>query len=112
MVEPARAVIAVRVGDEVRLDRGRALLCELLAALVEAQGAVVSPEALFRRVWGGPEYHALRHRNTLYVALRRLRQSLRDLCGDDGEDRRDRAPAAGGSRTSVDAAVIRPADAD
>jgi hypothetical protein len=111
VIEPARAVIAVRVAGEVRLDRGRALLCELLAALVEAQGAVVSPEALFRRVWGGPEYHALRHRNTLYVALRRLRQSLRDLCGDDQEIVET---AAGGWRVAdpIDAVVIRPADAD
>jgi len=27
-------------------------------------------------VWGGTEYHPLRHRNSVYVALARLRESL------------------------------------
>jgi hypothetical protein len=29
------------------------------------------------------EYHPLRHRNRLYVALKRLRTTLVELCGDD-----------------------------
>ncbi len=107
VVEPARALIVL--GG--KSDRGRALLCELLAALVEAGGAVVSPEALFLAVWGGVDYHPLRHRNTLYVALKRLRAALRELRGDEVEIVET---AAGGWRLAdrVDAIVIRPIDAD
>jgi DNA-binding winged helix-turn-helix (wHTH) protein len=109
VVEPARAALTVRNGKDAKVDRGRPLLCELLAVLVEAQGQVVSPEALFRQVWGGPEYHPLRHRNTLYVGLKRLRQALRDLVGDDREIVET---ASGGWRLAdgVDAIVVRPAD--
>jgi DNA-binding winged helix-turn-helix (wHTH) protein len=110
VVEPARASLTARGPDGApRVDRGRPLLCELLAVLVDAQGQVVSPEALFLQVWGGPEYHPLRHRNTLYVGLKRLRQALRDLFGDDREIVET---AAGGWRLAdgVDAIVVRPAD--
>jgi hypothetical protein len=105
VVEPARAVIAIGGHS----DRGRALLCELLAALIEAGGAVVSPEALFLAVWGGVEYHPLRHRNTLYVALKRLRAALRELRGDDVEIIET---AAGGWRLAdrIDAIVLRPVE--
>ena len=36
----------------------------------------ISLEDLHFRVWGGTEYHPLRHRNAVYVALTRLRESL------------------------------------
>jgi hypothetical protein len=86
IVEPSRAAITVTMpGGELRIDRGRPLACELLAALVEAQGQPVTAEQLFLGVWGGHEYHPLRHRNTVYVAVKRLRQTLRALLDDDRE---------------------------
>lgn len=107
VVEPARAVITARVGEESRVDRGRPLACELLAVLVETQGAVIAAEQLFLSVWGAREYHPLRHRNTLYVAVKRLRTTLRELLGDDRELIET---AAGGWRVvdDLDAIVIRP----
>lgn len=109
VVEPVRAVITCSAGDQIRVDRGRPLACELLAALVEAAGAVASAEQLFLAVWGGREYHPLRHRNTVYVAVKRLRQTLRALVDDD---RDVIETAAGGWRLAdgIDAIVVRPAD--
>jgi hypothetical protein len=109
VVEPVRAVITCTAADAVRVDRGRPLACELLAALVEAAGAVLSAEQLFLVVWGGREYHPLRHRNTVYVAVKRLRQTLKALVGDDREVIET---AAGGWRLAdgIDAIVVRPAD--
>jgi tetratricopeptide (TPR) repeat protein len=110
VVEPARAAITATIGpNDIRVDRGRPLACELLAALVEAQGGVVPAETLFLGVWGGREYHPLRHRNTLYVAIKRLRTTLRDLLG---EDREIVETAAGGWRLAdgIDAIVVRPLD--
>lgn len=109
VVEPVRAVITCTVGAEVRVDRGRPLACELLAALVEAAGAVLSAEQLFLAVWGGREYHPLRHRNTVYVAVKRLRQTLRALYDDEREVIET---AAGGWRLAddIDAVVVRPVD--
>ncbi|MCB9559680.1 MAG: helix-turn-helix domain-containing protein [Kofleriaceae bacterium] len=107
VVEPSRSTITAATGGEVRVDRGRPLACELLAALVEAQGAAVSAEQLFLGVWGGHEYHPLRHRNTVYVAVKRLRQTLRTLLEDDRE--LIETTAAGWRLVDhVDVAVIRP----
>jgi DNA-binding response OmpR family regulator/tetratricopeptide (TPR) repeat protein len=107
VVEPARAMITVRGGKS---ESGRPLTCELLARLIEAQGQVVAADALFRDVWGGRDYHPLRHRNTVYVAVKRLRQMLRKLLGE----RNVIETAAGGWRMAddVDAASIRPAGAE
>ena len=107
VVEPARAVITARVGDDARIDRGRPLACELLAVLIETQGAVIAAEQLFLAVWGAREYHPLRHRNTLYVAVKRLRTTLRELLQDERELIET---AAGGWRIvdDLDAIVIRP----
>jgi DNA-binding response OmpR family regulator/tetratricopeptide (TPR) repeat protein len=105
VVEPARAVITVRGGES---ESGRPLTCELLARLIEAQGQVVAADALFRDVWGGREYHPLRHRNTVYVAVKRLRQTLRKLFGE----RNVIETASGGWRMAddIDAASVRPVD--
>jgi hypothetical protein len=107
VIEPSRAVITARVGGVTRLDRGRPLACELFAVLVEAHGAVISAEQLFLSVWGAREYHPLRHRNTLYVAVKRLRSTLRTLLDDDRELIET---AAGGWRVidALDAIVVRP----
>lgn len=57
---------------------GRPLLCALLAHLT-SEGGGQSAEHLFYEVWGGREYHPLRHRNTIHVAIMRLRRVLHDL---------------------------------
>ncbi len=114
VVEPARTTItatdvAPHGAGDTRVDRGRPLACELLAALVEAQGVAVSAENLFLGVWGGHEYHPLRHRNTVYVAVKRLRQTLRVLLDDERE--LIETTAAGWRLADfVDVAVIRPVD--
>jgi tetratricopeptide (TPR) repeat protein len=59
--------------------KGRPITCRLMAALIEAEGGVVAAESLYKQVWEAPEYHPLRHRNTLYVAINRLRKTLREL---------------------------------
>lgn len=65
-----------------RAVKGRPMTCKLLAALIEAQPATVTAEHLYLVVWGAVEYHPLRHRNTVYVAINRLRRTLRDLFPD------------------------------
>ena len=94
--------IGARKGDYAHMR-------ELLAALVEGAGAVASAEQLFLAVWGGREYHPLRHRNTVYVAVKRLRQTLKTLVDDD---RDVIETAAGGWRLAdgIDAIVVRPVD--
>ena len=111
VIEPVRAVITCNHAGQVAIDRGRPLACELFAALVEAHGAVVSAEQLFLTVWGGREYHPLRHRNTLYVAIKRLRTTLRELLG---EEREIIETAAGGWRLAdgIDAVSVRQLEGD
>jgi hypothetical protein len=74
-VDEVRGVIVARRG--AREIGGRPMLCALLSVLVQARGEPVSPETLYRHVWGVTEYHPLRHRNALYVAINRLRSCLR-----------------------------------
>lgn len=62
-----------------QLVSGRPQMCAVLAQLVTAGLAGADSERLFREVWKGTEYHPLRHRNTIHVALTRLRQLLREL---------------------------------
>ena len=42
----------------------------------------MSAETLYTQVWGAAEYHPLRNRNALYVALNRLRKSLKEPFGE------------------------------
>jgi DNA-binding winged helix-turn-helix (wHTH) protein len=79
IVDVAHATIATRRA----VVKGRPIACALLACLVDARGEVVPADVLYRTAWGASEYHPLRHRNTLYVALKRLRIVLAELCGDD-----------------------------
>lgn len=58
--------------------RGRTGLVTLLAHLAATRPVPVPADELYRVVWGG-EYHALRNRNTLYVALNRARNALERL---------------------------------
>jgi DNA-binding winged helix-turn-helix (wHTH) protein len=64
----------------VRSDHGELPLppqrMQILEQLIHAGGAGMSLEDLHLRVWRGTEYHPLRHRNAVYVALTRLRESL------------------------------------
>ncbi len=80
LVDEVRAVIIARRG-EVEIT-GRPMQCALLSVLVQARGESVSPDTLYRRVWGVDEYHPLQHRNALYVAINRLRKMLRDVLPD------------------------------
>ncbi|MBK9034810.1 MAG: helix-turn-helix domain-containing protein [Myxococcales bacterium] len=76
-VDERRAVIVARQGAvEIK---GRPMLCALLAVLVQARGAPVSPEVLYQQAWGVATYHPLQHRNALYVAINRLRSCLREI---------------------------------
>lgn len=71
----------------VALDRGEVLSgssalklppqrLNLLAALARASRSGLTLEDLYTSVWAGTQYHPLRHRNTIYVGLNRLRESL------------------------------------
>ena len=53
----------------------------LLSVLAEAGDGGASLEEIFAKVWGGT-FHPLRHRNAVYVALARLKESLRPLARD------------------------------
>ena len=75
-VDEIRSVIGARRG-EVEI-KGKPMLCALLSVLIQARGKPVSPDTLYKRVWGVTEYHPLQHRNALYVAINRLRSSLRE----------------------------------
>jgi DNA-binding winged helix-turn-helix (wHTH) protein len=77
VVERASGAIVGRGGD-ARVT-GVPVACRLLATLIEAGSGVVGADDLYREVWGGREYHPLRHRNTVYVAINRLRRVLDDL---------------------------------
>jgi tetratricopeptide (TPR) repeat protein/DNA-binding winged helix-turn-helix (wHTH) protein len=70
---------AVLIAGGKEAIRGRPITCRLVAALIEAEGETVAPERLYCEVWEAREYHPLRHRNTLYVAINRLRRTLRQL---------------------------------
>jgi DNA-binding winged helix-turn-helix (wHTH) protein len=76
VVDLGRNVI-LAPGREERVV-SRPLLCALLACFTPA-ATVFSAERLFYDVWGGREYHPERHRNTIYVAITRLRRALQEL---------------------------------
>jgi hypothetical protein len=101
LVDELDGTIVARRG-EVEIP-GRALQCALLSVLIRARGMPVEPGALYMQVWGATEYHPLQHRNTLYVAINRLRKSLQEaLPGREVVER-----AGGGWRIAdgVDACV-------
>ncbi|MDB4968845.1 MAG: transcriptional regulator, family, partial [Myxococcales bacterium] len=58
-------------------------LLSLLAAICEAGPAGVTPEELYLAVWDAPDYHPLRHRNAVYVAVNRLRGALEPIAGKE-----------------------------
>ncbi len=102
VVDELRAVIVARRGQlEIT---GRPMLCTLLSALIQARGAAVPPDALYRQVWGVAEYHPLQHRNTLYVAINRLRSCLREAF--PARELIERAGAGWRLADGVDACVL------
>jgi DNA-binding winged helix-turn-helix (wHTH) protein len=82
VVDVTTGTIATPAGAGVR---GRAVLSALFAHLVDAGGRPIGAEPLYRAVWGVDEYHPLRHRNTLYSAINRLRRILIALVPERGE---------------------------
>jgi tetratricopeptide (TPR) repeat protein len=83
---PEKIACVVEVDTRrVRADDGRSLSLPqqriaLLCALAEAGAEGATLEELFARVWRGT-FHPLRHRNTVYVALARLKDSLEPFAG-------------------------------
>ena len=78
-VDARNAIIVARGGEPIR---GRPMQAALLATLIRGRGEPVSAETLYTQVWGAAEYHPLRNRNALYVALNRLRKSLKEPFGE------------------------------
>ena len=80
--EPFTLTVTVDPG-EARTSSGAVELppqrVQLLACLVRAAERGASLEELHRTVWGAAEWHPLRNRNTVYVALTRLRETLGKL---------------------------------
>lgn len=70
----------VRVADGKELELPEQRLA-LLSTLAESGDGGASLEEIFARVWGG-SFHPLRHRNAVYVALARLKESLRPFARD------------------------------
>jgi DNA-binding response OmpR family regulator len=92
-------------GSELELPEQR---LALLSVLAESGSSGASLEEIFARVWGG-SFHPLRHRNAVYVALARLKESLRPFARDvriahDGDRYRLAGP--------LPVAVCRKADPD
>ena len=109
---PEKVACAVEVdARRVRADDGRSLSLPeqrvaLLCALADAGHEGATLEELFARVWKGT-FHPLRHRNSVYVALARLKDSLKPFSNDvtiahDGERYRLAGDAPVGVRRRID----------
>ncbi len=70
----------VRGADQRELELPEQRLA-LLSLLAEAGADGASLEDIFAHVWGGT-FHPLRHRNAVYVALARLKESLKPFARD------------------------------
>ncbi len=81
VVDAPRAEVHGPGGARVGTRAG-AIGLSLLRAL-SARPAGADKETLSREVWGGPDYHPLRHDNRLRVAVRKLRRWLAPLVGED-----------------------------
>ncbi|MCC6216505.1 MAG: AAA family ATPase [Polyangiaceae bacterium] len=105
-VDTTRDVIVARHGDHE--IRGRPLQSTLLSLLVLARGEPVPAEALYCRAWRARAYHPLRHRNALYVAINRLRASLRGALA--GREVIERSNGGWCLAEGIDACVAVPID--
>jgi tetratricopeptide (TPR) repeat protein len=74
-------------------------LCALLGEIPEGVG----PEEAYLAAWEAVQYHPLRHRNTVYVAVGRLRKLLRKLFGREviAESAEGRYQLTAGLRVAV-----------
>ncbi|MBX3271039.1 MAG: winged helix-turn-helix domain-containing protein [Sandaracinaceae bacterium] len=88
------------------LELKSAVGAALLGALIEARGEALAAEVLYPRVWEVTEYHPLQHRNTLYVAINRLRKSLREAFGE--REVIERAPRGWRLADGIDACAAVP----
>jgi tetratricopeptide (TPR) repeat protein len=79
LVDVSTGTLIGRGGQRVK---GRDTAATILSRLADS-AEPLSAERLYQLVWGGREYHPLRHRNTLYIALNRTRKVLREI----GEER-------------------------
>lgn len=104
IVDATRGVIVGPKGD--RSVSNRPVTCRLLTTLVCAGERAIEAEELYKVVWGASEYHPLRHRNTIYVALNRLRKSLRELLADGDGNVIETTPAGWRIAKDVDACAI------
>lgn len=66
------------LGRSGMMVEGRGVAAAILVTLAESLEPV-GAERLYQVVWGGHDYHPLRHRNTLYIALNRTRKLLAEL---------------------------------
>lgn len=101
LIEVGSGTLIGRSGQRVE---GRGTGSAILVALADS-AEPLPPERLYQLVWGGAEYHPLRHRNTLYIALNRTRKLLRDV----GEEREviHRDPAGWSIAPDIDLAIAR-----
>ncbi len=72
----------VTAAEQVVDLSARRQLIRLLEVLTDAGEAGISLEHLYLEVWQGREYHPLKHRTTVHVALTRLRAALGPLVAD------------------------------
>lgn len=102
VVDVGSAVITMK--SRSKTIKGRPTACALLAKLIVA-GGDIDAETLYCDVWESQEYHPLKHRNTLYVTINRVRRSLKKVF----DDRPIIETVPGGWRIAddVDACVVR-----
>ncbi len=70
----------VRAGNATR--KLSPIPLRILERIASGGAAGSTPEEIYLTAWG-VSYHPLRHRNTLYVALNRLRATLKPLVGEE-----------------------------
>lgn len=90
--------------------KNRPVMCRLLAELVARQGEPLSAAYLYARVWGGAEYHPLRHRSTVYVAVTRLRKALTTFFPD--RELIETVPGGWRLTEAIDACVVQQSRAE
>jgi DNA-binding winged helix-turn-helix (wHTH) protein len=107
LVDIATATITVKGGDVLKK---RPTVCAVLARLIAAQSQGVDAETLYCDVWGAKEYQPLKHRNTVYVTLNRVRRSMEDLL--PGKTVIEKVPAGWRIADEVDAAAVQRIEQD